>query len=235
MESLKMEKLSVKEWTIFLIRAFSGIIIIGILIFGSAGTFDYWQGWVGLGAHILTMIGALFLLRDRPALMRERIRPGGGMKRWDKYLLAIIFSSYFAEMIVAGLDVGRFGWSGEIPAILYIICWLLFLAGYGVVFWATYVNDYFSSVVRLQKDRGQVVVQEGPYQYVRHPGYISGLVAYLVLGVGLGSYYAFIPGFIAAGGLVIRTHLEDKTLKNELPGYTEYAEKVKYRLIPGVW
>jgi protein-S-isoprenylcysteine O-methyltransferase Ste14 len=230
-----MNKSHAKVWMLVIAKMFFTILFIALLIFVSAGTLDYWQGWAVLTAYIFTQAASIYIFRNNLEFLKERAKPGAGMKKWDKFLLGILAVSQFVVFIIGGLDVGRFGWSGEIPVFLYIICWLLFTGSFGVAYWAMYVNQFFSSVVRIQKDRGQFVVQEGPYRYVRHPGYISFMITLLALSICLGSYYALIPAFIGALALVGRTHLEDNALKNELEGYREYTEKVRYRLVPGLW
>lgn len=142
---------------------------------------------------------------------------------------------YFAFLIVACLDAGRFGWTGGLPWWLYALSIALFIVGQAIFLWAKVTNRYFSSVVRIQTDRGQTVCEDGPYRHVRHPGYAGSLIWTIVSPLMLGSVWALIPSVIAAALLVIRTRLEDDTLKKELPGYVEYASRVKYRLVPGVW
>ena len=112
---------------------------------------------------------------------------------------------------------------------------ILYLVGQAIFQWARRTNEYFSSVVRIQTDRGQTVCREGPYRYVRHPGYVGGFLFTLTSGLVLGSWPAFVPQLIASLLLIWRTAREDKTLQAELPGYTEYAKETRFRLLPGVW
>lgn len=121
------------------------------------------------------------------------------------------------------------------PAYLYWLSVALYLFGQIIFIWARYSNRYFSSVVRIQTDRGQTVCREGPYRYVRHPGYLGGFLFTVTMGLMLGSWWAFIPQFIAALMLIPRTILEDRTLQAELPGYQEYVQETPYRLLPGIW
>jgi protein-S-isoprenylcysteine O-methyltransferase Ste14 len=104
-----------------------------------------------------------------------------------------------------------------------------------ITLWAIWINRFFSSVVRIQKERGQEVIQDGPYRFVRHPGYVGGILLALGNALVLGSLWALIPAGIMSLLLVIRTYLEDITLQRELPGYTDYTRKVKYRLLPWIW
>ena len=112
---------------------------------------------------------------------------------------------------------------------------VVFVLGMGLMTWAMIVNNFFSLVVRIQKDRGHTVVSSGPYAYVRHPGYIGGILFQLATPVMLGTLWALVPAGLAACLIVIRTVLEDKTLQAELDGYKDYAARVRYRLLPGVW
>jgi protein-S-isoprenylcysteine O-methyltransferase Ste14 len=135
---------------------------------------------------------------------------------------------------VAGLDA-RFGWSSAMPASVYWSSVALYLIGQAIFVWARYTNRYFSSVVRIQTDRGQTVCKEGPYRFVRHPGYLGGFLFTATMGLMLGSWWAFIPQLIAALMLIPRTILEDRTLQAELPGYRDYVLETRYRLLPGIW
>jgi protein-S-isoprenylcysteine O-methyltransferase Ste14 len=205
------------------------------IIFLSAGTIDYWQGWAFIAVNTILAFVVLFIFKGRSALLKERLAPGPGMKWWDKVFYAFYIPGFFGEMIIAPLDVGRYGWSENIPASIYILAYILFVAACIIVIWAMYVNDYFSSVVRIQEDRGHKVIQEGPYAIVRHPGYLGVIPLVIAIPLIMGSYYALISGLFVAIPILIRTYLEDKTLQKELPGYKEYAKKVKYRLIPYIW
>ena len=112
---------------------------------------------------------------------------------------------------------------------------VLILLGYSIVYWAMWTNDFFSSRVRIQTDRGQYVVTNGPYRFVRHPGYVGAIIFLPASALLLGSIYALIPVAIDIFLLIIRTYLEDLTLQKELPGYTDYVKKVRFRLIPCIW
>ena len=167
--------------------------------------------------------------------IRERLSPGRGMKGWDKAFYAVYITSIFALLALAPLDAGRFHWSPEIPLWLYAAAYAASGAGLAWSAWARKVNRFFSSVARIQKDRGQCVVTGGPYRYMRHPGYAGFIPLLFALPIMLGSYVALIPAAATLPALLARTYLEDGMLKKELKGYKEYCKKVKYRLIPGVW
>lgn len=210
-------------------------ILLIVLIFLLAGRLDYWQGWVYIGLTALVLGVTVYALRNQRELMEERLSPGHGMKTWDKWYFAFSGLMYFAFLIVACLDAGRFGWTGELSLWVYAISVALFIAGQAIFLWAKRANHFFSSVVRIQTERGHAVCEVGPYLYVRHPGYVGSLILTVVSPLVLGSVWALIPSLIAAALLVVRTRLEDDTLKEELPGYVEYTSRVKYRLLPGVW
>jgi protein-S-isoprenylcysteine O-methyltransferase Ste14 len=125
--------------------------------------------------------------------------------------------------------------SPELSSLVQGIALVVVVLGFLWGTWAFVVNAYFSAVVRIQEDRGQTVVQDGPYRFMRHPGYTGGLVAYLAVPVMLGALWALIPAVFLILVLIIRTSMEDKTLQEELPGYSEYAKRTRYRIIPGIW
>jgi len=135
---------------------------------------------------------------------------------------------------VAGLDAGRFGWS-VMPIAVQVAGYIALLFAMAVTYWAMAVNPFLSTIVRIQDDRGQYAVTSGPYRYVRHPMYAMILLMYPGIALLLGSWWALIPAAVIAIVFVIRTALEDQTLQAELPGYAEYAQRTRYRLVPGVW
>jgi protein-S-isoprenylcysteine O-methyltransferase Ste14 len=210
-------------------------ILIIAFLFVVAGRVDYWQGWlfggITLGFFVLTVV----LLRHSYELALERQRPGPGMKTWDKAYLAISSLMGFVALVLAGLDAGRYGWSGPLPAWLYGLSIGLYAVGQAVFIWAKVANRFFSSVVRIQTERGHVVCEQGPYRFVRHPGYVGGILYGVTTPLLLGSDWAVIPQAVAVLTLLVRTELEDRLLQRELQGYRDYAGKVRFRLIPGVW
>lgn len=172
--------------------------------------------------------------RTSPDLVKERLRPGAGGKEGVLALLTL-FGSGTAHYLVAALDLGRFHWSDTVPFRAQIAGLIGFVASIGVVFWATAVNPFFSPLVRIQRERGHRVISTGPYRYVRHPGYLAGVVMLPCSGLALGSWWSMLPAMVFALALIRRTNLEDRVLREELEGYTAYAERVRYRLIPGIW
>jgi protein-S-isoprenylcysteine O-methyltransferase Ste14 len=210
--------------------AFVGVV--GVILFCAAGRWDVWFFWVYMG--LLELACAAGGLLADPSLARERIRPGPGGK--DYFIAIFLMPLWVGQFVVAGLDVGRFRWTADfLPLALVIVGLVLVAAGWGIVTWAVVVNRFFSSVVRIQRDRGHHVITTGPYHYVRHPGYAAALLLFPCSGWALGSWLAFLIGLVLTLPIIRRTIIEDRTLREQLEGYGQYAEKVRYRLLPGVW
>ena len=209
-------------------------LVIGVVLFGSAGRLDWVWGWVYLAIYLAsTLVNAWFLRRD-PELVAERGQPGE-MSGWDKAISGLWSLMQFALLpLVAGLDV-RFGWTGPVDIAWHLAGVLLFAAGLALFGWAMIANAYFSTVARAQPERGQTVCREGPYRFVRHPGYAGAILQSIGSPLLLGSIWALLPA-VAAGALMIaRTWFEDRMLMAELPGYVGYARQVRRRLVPGIW
>jgi protein-S-isoprenylcysteine O-methyltransferase Ste14 len=223
------------EYKKILIKGVIRLFIFLILLFLIAGRITYWQGWVFSGTLIIQFIVAYPLFSDRMDLIKERLKPGPGTKWWDKIFLTFLVIFGLAIFIISLLDSGRFRWTTYFPGIVYLVGYLLYLVSIVIGYWAMRVNRFFSSVVRIQKDRNQIVIQSGPYQFVRHPGYAGGILASLSIPLMLGSIAGLMPVVFIIIILILRTYLEDITLQMELDGYVEYTKKVKYKLIPGIW
>jgi len=174
-------------------------------------------------------------VRNNQELISERLKPGEGTKSWDKAYLGTSTVLFLVALVVACLDNGRFIWSPTLPLAVYVIATGLYILGNFFFIWAKTINRFFSSVVRIQTDRGQTVCQEGPYKRIRHPGYLGGMLYTGVTPLLLGSLWAMIPAAVMVVLLVIRASLEDKLLETELMGYREYKQKVKYRILPYIW
>jgi len=217
------------------VRGIVGVAVMAGLIFVSSGRLDYWQGWVYFGINLAIVAVTFWILRDDPGLVSERLNPGKGMKWWDKVYYLLSTPLVFASVILAGIDAGRRHWSSRPAAALYLLFLAVYIAGQGLFLWAKKANTFFSSVVRIQTERGQSVCREGPYRFCRHPGYLGGLLFGLATPIVLGSYWALVPQALASILLVVRTGLEDHMLKKELLWYTEYAKAVRFRLVPGLW
>jgi protein-S-isoprenylcysteine O-methyltransferase Ste14 len=198
---------------------------------------DWWEAWVYALSGILNFaISRVLAARRHPDLIAERARymQHENAKAWDKLLAPFLGLGGILMMLVAGLDA-LFGWPPTYSLPLKILSLVIILAGYALGSYALIENRFFSGVVRIQADRGQRVVSSGPYRWMRHPGYAGSILAYLVIPFLLDSGWAFLPAVLSNAILVIRTDLEDKTLQNELEGYRDYARRVPYRLLPGVW
>jgi protein-S-isoprenylcysteine O-methyltransferase Ste14 len=221
------------------IQVFFLIAFQAAMLFLSSGRLDWVWAWVYVGLYLAAaLINATFMLRYSPETIARRAE-ATGMKDWDKIVGGLFGVMYFVIiLLIAGLDV-RFGWTprtgSQIALVLHIAAVVAFGLGYALFSWGMISNAYFATVVRVQGDRGHTVCDTGPYRFVRHPGYVGGVIQSLALPLMLGSLWAFVPGVLAALLLVARTALEDRTLHEELPGYIKYARRVRYRLLPGVW
>ena len=211
------------------------LLFILLLMFLLAGRLDYWQGWGFSIIVVATLTITSAIMAKRRGLVKERLKPGPGTKWWDKVFWGLYIPSYFSIFFLGPLDSGRFLWSPPLPLYLYVIGYVIFGLSHVIKVWAQWTNEFFSSVVRIQEDRKQLVIQEGPYRYIRHPGYVAGIMMAYGASLILGSLWALIPAGVVTIVLVIRTYLEDTTLQSELDGYSEYTRKTKYRLIPGIW
>jgi protein-S-isoprenylcysteine O-methyltransferase Ste14 len=207
------------------------IALAGIVLFGAAGTFEIISFWLYLIVFVaFCVVGTLVI---EPDLARERMRPGG--KPLSASMTGATIVLPLLHLAVAGFDCGRYHWSDQVPRALQFAALFLFALGGFVVLRAMQVNRFFSSVPRIQWDRGHVVIKSGPYRFVRHPGYAAGLIMALTSGVALGSWFAAALGWIGVPLLLRRTIIEDRLLCKELPDYVDYANRVHYKLIPGVW
>jgi protein-S-isoprenylcysteine O-methyltransferase Ste14 len=207
------------------------ISLLGAVLFLSAGRTDIPAFWAYL-AVFAAMI-PIMCLAAGTELMRERVSPGEGGKDRATQVLALPIT--VVHFVIAGLDVGRFHFSDTVPRWLQICAFVGLLAILAMWARAMRENRFFSSVIRIQRDRGHRVVDTGPYRVVRHPGYAAAATMLLWSGVALGSWWSMAPGVLMTLLFLRRTMLEDRTLHNELEGYREYAERVRYRLLPGVW
>lgn len=204
--------------------------VVAAVYFGAAGRWDLPLAWGVLGA-MLTFHLSLAAFADL-GMVRERIAPGPGSRdRVTRPVGSVLLLGHWA---LAGLDVGRFQWS-VIPWEVQAIGLVGYVVAMGFLFWVIRVNRFYSSVVRVQSDRGHHAVTDGPYRFVRHPGYAATILAGLTGGLALGSWLGLLPvmGFIAL--FLRRTLLEERLLHTELTGYAEYAGRVRYRLVPGVF
>jgi protein-S-isoprenylcysteine O-methyltransferase Ste14 len=204
-------------------------------LFLAVGRLSWGWGWLFLGIYFISvLINSVFMLRTSPETVAERGRPKE-MRNWDKVVGGLWSLFQFLLLpVVAGLDV-RFRWAPEPSLSWHLAGAAAFSAGLGLFGWAMISNAFFSTVVRIQTDRGQTVSRAGPYRYVRHPGYLGAVVQSLAIPFLLGSWWSLIPGIAAAALMVIRTRFEDQALQAELNGYSDFAKQVRYRLVPGIW
>lgn len=206
-----------------------------VLLFASVGRWDWWNAWAYIGLYLAFLVfNAAVLLGKHKDLVEERSRIGEGAKGWDKVIGGISAFGGLLILALAGLDE-RFGWPGTLPFWAQVAALVVMGLTYPLFTWAMISNKYFSTIVRIQKERGHAVQTGGPYRFVRHPGYASLLCSYAVAPFALGSLWACLPAALLVANLFVRTALEDRTLQRELEGYQEYAARVRYRLIPGVW
>jgi protein-S-isoprenylcysteine O-methyltransferase Ste14 len=205
------------------------------ILFLAAGRLHWTWAWVFLGIYLVSVsINSAFLLHTGPETIAERGRPQE-MKDWDKVVGGLWSLAQFLVLpLVAGLDV-RFGWTRGLSTVWHVAGAVVFAVGLGFFGWAMITNAYFSTAVRIQSDRGQTVCRTGPYRLVRHPGYVGTILQSLGIPFLLGSLWALIPGITAAALMIIRTALEDRMLQAELPGYRDFVQEVRYRLVPGIW
>ncbi len=211
-------------------------LVIGVLLFGGSGKFNWGLGWLFFVLWGVLKLAFILLLRwHDPELMVERVTKHENSQRYERLILPVYFLASYGTILVAGLDAGRFQWSGEVPEALIVIAYLFYLFGNGLASWAVVSNPFFSSESRLQSDRDQKVARKGPYRYVRHPAYLAAILMWPVTGLLMASWWAAIPGLLAAVMMFIRAFYEDRMLLAELTGYVIYAQQVPYRLFPGIW
>ena len=207
------------------------------VFYASAGRTDIPRSWLLFGVTFVHFVGStLALARYDPELLVQRLTVRReGSKAWDEVLMrAGNLTGMLLVPAVAGLDVGRYRWSSL--GVYYALLGLVLMVASSILLnWAMIENPHFEPTVRIQEDRGHRVVSSGPYGFVRHPGYLSGILWMSAIPLIVGSLYAFVPVALYGALMVLRTHLEDRTLHEELAGYPEYAERVRYRLLPGVW
>lgn len=203
-------------------------------LFGAAGTVAWWNAWVFLA--VMVLIGAFThrLIKNSPGLAEERRTAAAKAKPWDFKLVRLINVALPAMLVVAALDI-RFRWFPPVPVAVSIAALVTMFPAAMLTYRAIAVNLFFSSHVRIQLDRGHVVVSTGPYRIVRHPGYAGSVFFNLLVPMALGSWAALVLGVGTAVLFVYRTAKEDRVLMEELPGYMTYAKQVRNRLIPGIW
>jgi protein-S-isoprenylcysteine O-methyltransferase Ste14 len=227
-----MEKLLVLR---FAVRESMGVVLMAVTLIWSSGD----PGWLAAWAVVVitaawAVATGVVIVRANPALLAERLGPRQGARRWDTVLMSVYGLLQFAVLLIAGLD-HRYGWTQAGGPVSQVAGFVFCSLGYSLTVWATASNAFFSQIVRIQSERGHTVQTGGPYHYVRHPGYAGSILTAVSVPVLLASLWAIALGLISVLLMVLRTSMEDETLRVELPGYADYARHVRRRLIPWVW
>ncbi|GFG67304.1 membrane protein [Mycobacterium kubicae] len=217
-----------------LVSTVFGLVVLGLLLFYPAGTTHYWQGWVFIVVFtVVTIVPSLYLARTNPAALQRRMRAGpvAEGRTVQKIIIVVAMASFFAQMVLSALDY-RFGWS-SVPAPVCVVGDVLVAVGLGAAMLVVIQNAYAAATVTVES--GQQVVSSGFYRFVRHPMYVGNVILMCGIPLALGSYWGLVllvPGVLA---MVIRILDEEKLLTQDLPGYRDYTQRVRYRLVPYVW
>lgn len=218
-----------------LLRGLTGVLLWGVILFVAAGRLNWKRAWVYIALYVTGLvIGEIVVSVKSPAILQERAQRHADTKTFDKVIIPLVVVTFFLFPLVAGLDAGRFGWS-HVGWKAFFAALPLYFLGYLFVPWTMIVNPHLEKTVRIQADRGHQVVKSGPYALVRHPMYAGVILQSLAVPLLLGSLWSYVPVGATICLFVVRTALEDRTLRNELPGYAEYAMSTRYRLLPGIW
>ena len=218
-----------------LLRGLAGVCLWSVILFLAAGRVNWKRAWVYVALYVSSLvIGEIVVSIRNPGILQVRAQRHANTKTFDKVIMPLIVVTFFLFPVVAGLDAGRFTWSH--------VAWKAFFAGLPLYFlgfllvpWTMIVNPYLEKTVRIQEERGHRVVKSGPYAVVRHPMYAGVILQSLAVPLLLGSLWSYVPVAATICLFVVRTALEDRTLRNELPGYADYAMSTRYRLLPGIW
>ncbi len=212
------------------------VLLLWASLFVAAGRLDWPMAWALLGAYVISLLVGLAVILPRHAeVIAERGERMEDAKGWDKTLATVyVLLSTLGLMLAAGLGQ-RLGGSRSISIWVEIAALAAVPLAYGLIIWAMASNKHFEGLVRIQEERDHRVATGGPYRYVRHPGYVGMIGQSFSMSLALGSLWAVGVAGVATALLVLRTELEDKTLQEELDGYKEYARRVRYRLLPGIW
>ena len=217
-----------------IITVLGSLCIFGVVLFSLAGRLDWWEAWAFLIIYLAGVLAnGLWSMRHNPEVLNERGRTGKNAKTWDKVIGGFYVLFLVGTFVLAGLDA-RLAWSA-VPLWVKVLGGFAFVVSLAITFWVMSANTFLSTFVRIQEERGHTTVTGGPYRFVRHPMYVGILFMSLGMPLLLGSWWALVPGVLNVILFFIRTALEDKTLLTELPGYVEYSQKVRFRLIPGIW
>jgi protein-S-isoprenylcysteine O-methyltransferase Ste14 len=219
----------------WILQSVTFLALIAICLFLTSGRLDWLMAWIYFGVSIVFAIfSGLVMHHNHPDLMAERSTIKKDIKKWDRLLLGILSRGPLIVPAVAGLDM-RYVWTPANSYELQISALIIGVAGHALSLWALSSNKFFSAVVRIQTDRGHSVASEGPYLFIRHPGYLGMILLLASAPVMLDSSWAFIPATITIAAIIVRTSLEDATLQKELDGYASYTQQVRYLLLPRIW
>lgn len=211
------------------------VLILAASLFLSAGRLEWVMGWVYVGLLVADkVVLALVLIPRHPELLADRAR-SEGPRDLDRILAGIMaLWGPMATLVVAGLD-HRFGWSSQMPLAVQVGAVAVTALGSALTIWAMASNRHFYGVFRIDREGGHTVAMAGPYRFVRHPGYAGAILHQLATPLILGSLWALVPAVLNACASVVRTALEDQRLQEELDRYRAYAQRTRYRLVPGIW
>jgi protein-S-isoprenylcysteine O-methyltransferase Ste14 len=211
------------------------VLLQAVVLFVSAGSLRWAAGWWYIGLYLVMLLAASsFMLPNRADVVAERSKGTRGGKRWDLILTRLMILPTLGLLVLAGIDQ-RLNLTPPLPLWARLLGAFAFAAGYAIVVWAMVSNRFFSQVVRIQTERGHIAVTDGPYRFVRHPGYLGMTISLLGTVFLLDSLWCLLCFALYLVLIVTRTALEDRTLYAELPGYPGYVTHTKYRLLPGVW
>jgi protein-S-isoprenylcysteine O-methyltransferase Ste14 len=220
------------------IFSFFYLLIFPVVLFLLAGDWSWAEGWLfSIVFCSMSLATVIYLYLKDPALLNERFGSPfqKAQKSWDKFLIPVFFVGFLVWYAIMPLDARRYHWSRELPAWLEAVGLTLFLVAFFLVFGALKENSFAAPVVKMQKERGQRVISSGLYGIVRHPMYTGGALLFVSGPLLLGSIYGLVLGFVLGGMLAVRSLGEEQMLKSELPGYNEYTQRVRWRLIPFVF
>ncbi len=218
-----------------LFRGLTGFVLWSVILFLAAGRLTWTRAWLYIALQNCTIVlGEIAVSLKSPSILEERVKRHANTKTFDKVILPLILVTFFLLPVVAGLDAVRFAWS-HIGWSAFFVGLPLYLMGGVLIPWTMIVNPHLETTVRIQFDRGHQVVTSGPYAVIRHPMYAAVILQSLAAPLLLGSLWSYLPAMATICLFVVRTALEDRTLRNELPGYTDYAMTTRFRLLPGIW